>query len=136
MPFYEFDVTSPANTPQTAPTEVKAPLIKGVITHVHVQIPAGVQGLTGAQIWRANSQLWPTNPPGYIKGDNAIIIWEEDYELEDEPLTLRLLVWNRDDFFPHTITFRFALTPLARAQEIRAGPGLLKRMGKSLGIGA
>lgn len=128
MPFYEFDVTSPASTLRTSPTEVLARLTKGAITHVAVQIPLGVKALTGAQIRRGDHQVWPQNPAGFFKGDDVIIEWDEDYLLEDEPLTLRLRVWNDDDSYAHTITFRFALLPLAQAEERRAGPGLLRRI--------
>ena len=132
MPFYEFDVTSPANTPQAAPTEVLAALVPGVVTQVSVQVPRGVAALTGAQVWRGDFQVWPSNPGGYLKGDNVNISWTEQYYLDDEPLTLRLRVWNNDDSFPHTITFRFALMPLAQAAELRAAPGLLRRLFEGL----
>jgi len=132
MPFYEFDVTSPANTLQAAPTEVLAKLVPGVVTQVEVQIPLGVKGLTGSQVWRGDHQLWPSNPGGYFKGDNVRISWLDQYDLDDEPLTLRLRAWNNDDSFPHTITFRLALLPLAQAAELRAAPGILRRLFETL----
>lgn len=135
MPFYEFDVTSPAQTTRTSPTEVRALLTKGVVTRVAVQIPLGVKGLTGAQIWRGNSQIWPSNPGGYIKGDDVVIEWDDEYDLADQPLTLRLRVWNDDDSYAHTITFRFGLLPLAQAEERRGTPGLLRRLVEFVGLG-
>jgi hypothetical protein len=134
VPFYEFDVVSPANTLRTAPTQLLARLTKGVVTRVAVQIPLGVKALTGAEIWRGDHKVWPQNPDGFFKGDDVIIEWDEDYLLEDEPLQLRLRVWNDDDSFQHTITFRFGVLPLAAAEERRAGPGLLRRVAEFLGV--
>lgn len=129
---YEFDVTSPANTAASAPTEVLARLNKGLVTQVQVQIPSGCIGLTGAQIWRGNSQIWPSNPGGYFKGDGLVLTWDEDYTLADEPLSLRLCVWNTDDTYAHSVTFRFALLGLAQAEEQRGLAGLLKRLGEAI----
>lgn len=129
---YEFDVTSPANTPATAPTEVTARLNKGVVTQMQVQIPSGCMGLTAGQVWRGNSQVWPSNPGGYFKGDGLVLTWPEDYTLADEPLSLKLRVWNTDDTYEHTITFRFALLSLAEAEERRGLPGLLRRLGDAI----
>lgn len=125
---YEFDVTAPANTPATAPTEVLARLNKGVITRVSIQIPQGCMGLARAQIWRGGHQLWPIPPGSYFKGDGAFIDWPEDYELTDEPLVLRLRVWNIDDTYSHTLTFRFATITLQAAEEARGIPRILKRL--------
>jgi len=129
---YEFDVTSPANTAASSPTEVLARLNKGLVTQVQVQIPSGAVGLACGQIWRGNSQIWPSNPGGYFKGDDLVLTWDEDYTLADEPLTLRLRVWNLDDTYAHTLTFRFALLGLAQAEEARAGPSLLKRLADAI----
>jgi hypothetical protein len=80
-------------------------------------------------------QIVPANPNAYLKGDDDRITWADTYVLDDEPLTLRLFTWNVDDTFPHTITFRINLLPLAEAEDSLAAPGLLKRIGQYLGIG-
>ncbi len=129
---YEFDVTSPANTPATAPTEVTAQLNKGAVTQVGVQIPSGCMGLARAQIWRGASQIWPSSPEEYFKGDGDVITWPEDYLLADEPLFFTLRVWNLDDTYDHTITFRFAHLDLESAEEVRGLPALLRRVGQML----
>jgi hypothetical protein len=136
VPFYEFDVTSPAQTLESAPTELLAGLNTGVVTHVAVQIPRGCVGLVHAQIWRGDFQVWPTNPDGDIKGDNAIIDWDDEYAIDDAPTELRLRVWNDDDSYAHTLTFRFDLLPLDQAQARSAGHGLIARVAQALGIGA
>jgi hypothetical protein len=135
MPFYEVDVTSPANTPATNPTQVLIRLQKGVIVQWEVAIPPGVQGLTGSYVRRGGHQIVPANPDAYLKGDDDRITWQDNYVLEDEPLTLALLTWNLDDSYPHTITFRINVVSLADAEDSLAAPGLLKRIGQYLGLG-
>ncbi len=133
MPFYEFDVTSPANTPRTAPTEVLARFQKGVIVQWEVAIPGGVQGLTGSFVRRGDVQIVPWNPGAYIKGDDDRIVWQDNYPLDDEPQTLRLFTWNEDDSYAHTVTFRVNLVPLDAAEAVAAAPGLLRRIAQFLG---
>lgn len=135
MPFYEVDVVAPAQTLESAPAEVSVSLIAGLVTHVDVQFPRGCVGLVHAQIWRSDFQVWPTNPDGNLKGDNVVVGWDDEYPVEDEPLALRLLVWNDDDSYAHRVTFRLALTPLQLAAERAQSPGLLRRIAEGLGIG-
>lgn len=125
---YELDVTAPANTPATAPEEVELVVVKGVVVKVEVQIPSGPMGLVRAQIFRAGHQLWPSNDGEYFKGDGWIVSWPENYEMADEPLRLTFRVWNLDDTYEHTLTFRVAMVPLAQAEEVRGLPGLFRRL--------
>jgi hypothetical protein len=135
VPFYEFDVTSPANTPASAPTEVRARLQKGVIVQWEVAIPPGVQGLTGSYVERGGHQIVPANPDSFLKGDDDRITWQDAYQLLDEPTTLSLFTWNLDDSYPHTVTFRINVLPLAQAEASVAAPGLLRRISEFLGVG-
>ena len=136
MPFYEFDVTAPANTPITNPVVVLARLVKGVIVQWEIAIPPGVQGLTGTFVRRAGHQIVPHNPESYLKGDDDRIVWPDNYVLDDEPLTLGLYTWNLDDSYPHTITVRIAVVPMAQAEDQLVAPGLLRRIGEFLGLGS
>lgn len=129
---YDVKVTAPANTPATAPVEELVRVTKGVVTQVQVQIPGGHMGLTGAQVWRGASQVWPSNPDGYFEGDRAFLEWEEDYLIEDEPLELRVLLWNTDTDNEHSVTFRFAMLGLAEAEERKGLPALLRRLAGSI----
>jgi hypothetical protein len=134
VPFYEFDVTAPANTPANDPTFVLARLQKGVIVQWEVAIPPGVQGLTGSFVRRAGHQIVPANPEGYLKGDDDRIVWQDNMLLEDEPLVLGLFTWNLDDTYAHTITYRINVISLADAEDSLAAPGLLRRIGSYLGL--
>lgn len=109
--FYEFAVTTPANTPSTSPKITDVYLVAGVITWVEVQFPRGCSGLVHAAVRDKLHQVWPTNPDGNISGDDVHVDWLEHYELAEEPYGLHLVTWNNDDTFAHTLSFRFAETP-------------------------
>lgn len=133
--FFEYSLTIPANTPATAPVETEAVLAPGTVSEVAIQFPRGCVGLAHVQIWRSEHQVWPVNLDGNIAGENAIIDWDEDYDLDDDPFTFTLRGWNLDDSYAHTITFRFALLPLDTGQATRGAGGLLRRVARALGVG-
>ena len=111
--FFEVQLTIPANTPKAAPAELDVALSAGQLVAASVQFPRGCVGLAHTVALRSTHQLWPTNPDGSISGEGAIIPWAEDLVLEDDPYTLTLRGWNLDDSFPHTVTWRFNVLPLA-----------------------
>lgn len=106
--FYEFAVTAPPSTSSEDPVIETVNLVPGVITFVEVQFPRGCAGLVHASVRNALHQVWPTNQDGDIAGDDARVSWDEQYDLDAEPYALSLVVWNEDDTFPHTVSFRFA----------------------------
>ncbi len=115
--FYSFDLSVPPNTPSSAPVLLLARLTLGTIHRVEVMFPPGPLGLLHVRIFRGLTQLWPSNAPGDLAADDVTIAWAEDYEITDEPTTLRIYAWNDDDFFSHTATIRFALIPQAQAHR-------------------
>jgi hypothetical protein len=117
--FYEFAIAVPANTPASAPLDTDVQLVAGVITWVEVQFPDGCFGLAHAKILHDLHQVWPTNTDGDISANNEHVDWFESYEMNAEPYDLTLRAWNDDDSFPHTLTFRFAVTPAAAVAQQR-----------------
>ena len=129
---YEYSLTIPANTPESAPETMRAPLAPGTVARVDVQFPRGCVGLVHVQIWRSEHQVWPGNPDGNIAAEGLIVSWPEDYVLDDDPFTLSLRGWNDDDSYSHTITFRFGLLSLSTREEARESVGLLRRIGEAI----
>ena len=129
---YEYPLTIAANTAEAAAVTMDAPLAPGTVARVDVQFPRGCVGLVHVQIWRSEHQVWPGNVDGNISAEGLVVSWPEDYDLEDEPLTLSLRGWNNDDTYPHTITFRFSVLPLDAKQEARESAGLLRRIGEAI----
>ena len=111
--FYSVDLAIPANTLVTAPVSLRVPLPPGTVRQVDVMVPRGHAGLSHLQIFRGANQVWPTNPDGNFNGDDVVITWQEDYDLDDAPFEFVLRAWNEDDTFAHTLTVRFAMQKFA-----------------------
>ena len=92
---------------RSAPAELEVALSPGRLVAGSVQFPRGCVGLVHTRALRSRHQLFPTNIDGDVAGEGAIIPWEEDLVLEDDPYLLLLQGWSDDDSFPHTVTWRF-----------------------------
>ena len=130
--FYEFGLTVTANTLKASPVELEVPLNAGTITAIGVQFPAGCSGLVFVTISRSGHQIWPGDPDEAIAGEDAIVSWAEDYDLDDPPFSLLLRGWSPGTTYDHKITFRFSLLSLETAQGQRGLGGLLSRMARVL----
>jgi len=125
--FYEFDLTIPANTPKESPAELDVTISAGTIEQIEVQLPRGLRSLVHTVAIRGSHQLWPTNPDGSIKGDDARIIWGENFPLIHAPFIITLLGWSPGTSFSHVVTWRFqvASVPVQEAEKKTKKPGLL-----------
>lgn len=113
--FYEYPLTIPAKTLEVAPVTADLGLVKGLISYVEISFPPGCAGLAKVQIKHKLRQVWPTNQDGYFCDDDYRIHFVEDYPLPETPYTLSLVGWNDDDTYPHTVIFRFGLSPLPKS---------------------
>lgn len=111
--FYEYDLPVPANTIANRPLVQEVKLAPGRIVGFAVQFPRGCVGLVHAQILTDLHIQWPSNPDSDISGDGAVVAWSEEYDLDPTAPRLRLVGWNLDDTFTHTITFRINIIPQA-----------------------
>lgn len=126
--FYAVDLVIPAGTVATAPAEERLTVEPGIITAVHVVVPPGVAGLSFTNCFRANHQLFPTNPGASITGDDAIVAWREQYIIDDEPRTLTVRGWSPAARFEHTITWRFEIASLDNIDAASTDRTLLRRI--------
>jgi len=110
---YEYHLAVPPNTPYTAPLTQAVPLVPGRIIAIAVQFPYRCAGLVHAQIWEGLYVRWPSNPDSDLYGDNVVVEWREEYDLDPTAPRLRLVAWNLDDTYVHTVTFRFNILPKA-----------------------
>ena len=111
--YYEFRLTTPANTPRSAPIETELQLDEGVVTGVEVLFPPGCVGLVHLQVRRETHQLFPANADADLVGDTFPIRWREELEVGERPYVWTAVAWNDDDSYPHTVTLRLELTPMA-----------------------
>lgn len=107
--FYEWAIDVPASTTSAAPVTQDMKLTEGVITRVEVQFPNGCAGLAHCKILHSESQKWPTPPSTSFASDGHAITLDENFELSDEPFSLKAVCWNDDDTYQHTIYVRIGL---------------------------
>ncbi|GAI10551.1 unnamed protein product, partial [marine sediment metagenome] len=69
----------------------------------------GCFGLAKVQVHHEERQIWPSNLKEWFAWNNYCISFDEDYELPEDFNILRLVGYNRDDSYPHTIVFRFGV---------------------------
>lgn len=115
--FFDFALTVPANTTAANPLTQDVQLPPGTIHKVDVQFPAGCVGLVHTIARRGAHQIWPSNEGANFSANGATLNWEDEYDLDAAPFTLRLIAWNLDDFYSHTVTWRFAVRSLPPAQQ-------------------
>jgi hypothetical protein len=127
---FVFPITTPPNTPATAPLVTTMNLTAGTITKMDIQYPLGVSGLAHIQISYGLNQIFPNNPDGSFATSNETITWEEDFDLTGPPYSLFATTWNLDPNWPHTITVRIVM----QAAEYGA-PDLKTQIEQLLGVG-
>lgn len=107
--FFDFALTVPPNTTAAVPLTRDVQLPPGTIHKVDVAFPAGCFALVRTVVRQGAHQVWPSNEGGYFAGNGQVISWEDEFDLAAAPFTLRLIAWNLDDFYAHTVTWRFAI---------------------------
>ena len=131
---FSYEITVPANTLKTAPVEQEMALAAGVIRQVAIQFPAGCNALVHVQVMERDHQLFPTNLDTDIAASGFVLQWAEDYELVDAPYSLKAVLWNDDDTYPHTVTLRITVLSSTVMGEAQQSVGIIRRMGQMLGL--
>lgn len=132
--FYDQALTVPANRPEAIPIEAEVKLTHGVITHCEVEFPPGCHGMVSVYIRRGLHQVWPTNPDSRFASDGRAIVWNDYYELFDEPFTFTIGGYSPGTGYDHQIIFRFEVTPQEIAEQGKVQKGMLYSIGKLLGL--
>lgn len=127
---FDYTLTIPANTPESAPEPLELPLTHGIIHKIAVIFQAGCRHQVSLVIKRGLHQVWPTNPDGALKGDFFPIEGPVWYELEDEPYVLEAYGWSPGTTYDHVVTIRLWIA----RREILIPPseseGIISKLGK------
>lgn len=108
---YIYELTVPANTPATAPTESEKSLVTGKLKQVEIAFPPGPASLVKVIIVHGMLQISPANPDGYHAWDDYTEVFSMDYPLSDPAPVIKLVGWSPGTTFQHKITFRFDIVP-------------------------
>lgn len=123
---FRHSLTIPANTSRANPTTSMANVIPGTLRHVSVSFPPGCAGLAHVAVLYQEHQIIPANTGAYLAWDDLTLAWPEDILLNEVPHQLKLLGWNEDDSYPHTVVFRFDILETRRQRIGQIAARLLK----------
>ena len=106
---YSFDLTIPENTAEENKISLRCPVNYGILRRVEIFFPYGCAGLVHVQIYRFEHQIFPSNIDSSYADNDYHLSFEEYYPILDLPYELKIFGWNLDDYFDHTVTFRFSV---------------------------
>ena len=102
----------PAQTPLDRPERVFVEMEPGRVIQVTIFFPWGHAGLTGLQIWKGGSQIFPFPDGAWLIGNDQTYVYPLNVMLDEEPAGLTLVGYNEDEYFDHTIYVTFAVVSL------------------------
>jgi hypothetical protein len=129
---YEFEITVPANTSYSDRLDEELKLDKGIITQATCYFPLGCMHLARFKCFHSQYQLAPFNREGYVSGEGTEVLFLKNYELLQRPYSLRIELWNVDDTYDHTLTFRILVEPSWLAIPQLQQSKLLSRIAKGI----
>ena len=139
--FYEFPVTVPANTLQSAPVTQVCKLTEGIVHYVEIEFPAGCADQLGGagplvhvQIRQPEATYLPTNPDSSFASDDHIIPIREYKALGEGNNVLKIYAWNDDDTYAHTVIVRIGVLSQEQLEPTASVRDLLKRFLALLGV--
>lgn len=105
-PSFAFTVTTPINTPSTAPQITTHTLRRGFLDTIEIEIPPGHVGITGIA-WRLGGrQLWPFNEGEFVRGDDDLLVVPVEVEMSPTG-RIQVATFNRDNVHRHTHIIRY-----------------------------
>ncbi len=111
MTLYWFDITIPANTPESNPVEKEVMIEEEVIVRLSCHFPSGCRGMVYTAIYYGEEQIFPRPYGSYLHGDGETITWDEYYVLPSSPCVLTIRGWSPGTRYDHTIQWRIVALP-------------------------
>ena len=131
--YYVEEVRIPPQTSRDDAIRTVMELSVGTIQRVRVCFPPGCCSLVHVQILRHEHQLYPTTPGSSFAWDGYVIEFVDSYPLDEAPYELKLVTWNDDDSYYHTIQVQIEV---AEYDIVRLLVDLMKKgLGGIFGIG-
>ena len=106
---YSVAIALPANTAEADPVITYLALASGIVSHIEIDFPAGCKGLAHLQIRRYERQLWPLTPGQSYAGNKYAIAFDERFPILEDPYQVKIIGWNLDTRYEHTVTVRITV---------------------------
>lgn len=130
---YSFDFAIPTNTLEVNKISLACPVNYGMLREVEIFFPWGCAGLVHVQIHRFQRQIFPSNPDSNYSDNDYHLKFEEYYPVLELPYELIVKGWNLDDYFEHTITFRFSVIHPSAISAVSGTPITQEELAALLG---
>lgn len=101
--YYSKHITIPANTSQADPVTTIIKLTEGTIKRVDVGFPTGCAGLAHVQVYHSGWLIVPWTRRESLAWDGHVFQMPQSYPITDAPRRLKVLSWNDDTDYPHTV---------------------------------
>lgn len=106
---YVENITTDANTSETALQKTVMSVASGLVYRVEIQFPPGPYGLLKVKICDGGHQLWPSKNGEYFKGDSCTLSFDDLYIKDVHPLSFDIYTYNEDDTYDHEVIIRLGL---------------------------
>ena len=106
---YVASVTTPANTPSSAPLSSTLYVTTGLVVDVEFYLPPGSSGLLYVQLLDSTYQMYPTTLGEALRGDSMTLKYPEMYMKSDPPYLFTVKTWNLDDTYDHWVQVRVSM---------------------------
>jgi len=126
--FYLYHVTVPKSTAKADPLITDMVLGPGEIVKVGVGFTWGCAGLVHVTIYRAEQQMWPSNPEESFHWNNHYYEWQESVDCEGPTEHWSIRCWSLDNRNAGEVEVVINILPLEKtmfgkiAQSLFGGP--------------
>lgn len=103
---YTANITTVANTLQTALKKTTIQVTKGLVFKVEFYFPAGSSGLMGVAVFDGLYQVWPSSVGNFFVSDDETIRFDDMYLKESAPFEFQCYTYNEDDTYEHYLAVR------------------------------
>jgi len=106
MGVYIAQLSIPANTSETSPTEKTLEIEGAILNTIHCLIPDRHVGLARLAIFYGIEQIFPYESGTWLSGNDESFNINLKWPLPESKITLILKGWNEDDTYDHTFYLR------------------------------
>ena len=117
--YYVEQITTPAQTAQEDAIVTYMGMTWGYIQKVRICFPPGCVGLMHVQIYRYEQQIYPSTPGQSFAWDGFVVEFVDSYPLFTEPYELKIVTWNDDDSYEHTIQVHVELSEFSLVEALQ-----------------
>jgi hypothetical protein len=122
--FYQCSITIPAATVKDTPEQVYLTVSKGTIQRWFVGFPPGCAALAHIAVYWHEQKVFPAGEEEAVNWDDYVFDPLEDLDLSEPPYRLKVVGWNDDTSYEHTIQVAVVVFPTPDVTT----EGLLERM--------